>query len=113
MKNLTIFAILLFSVTAGVQNASQKEEWISLFNGKDLTGWEIKIADFPVNEYLNKPFLVEDSMIRVRYDNYDEFNDHFGHMYYYQPFSYYKLKFYYRFVGEQLKGIASAFIKFS
>jgi len=107
MKNLTIIAFLLFSVIAGAQNGSEKEEWISLFNGKDLTGWEIKIADFPVNENYNKTFVVEDSMIRVRYDNYDKFNNHFGHLYYHQPFSCYKLKFDYRFVGEQLKGGAS------
>ena len=107
MKNLTVIAFLLFFMNAGAQNVSQKEEWISLFNGTDLTGWKIKIADFQVNENYNKTFVVEDSMIRVRYDNYDEFNDHFGHLYYNQPFSYYKLKFNYRFVGNQLKGGAS------
>lgn len=107
MKNMTIVAILLFTITTYAQNASQKEEWISLFNGKDLTGWDTKIADFPVNENFNKTFVVEDSMIRVRYNNYDEFHDHFGHLYYHQPYSYYKLKFDYRFVGEQLKGGAS------
>jgi hypothetical protein len=107
MKNLIIVTFLLFAAVAGSQNNSEKEAWISLFNGTDLAGWEIKIADFPVNENYNKTFVVEDSMIRVRYDNYNEFNDHFGHMYYYQPFSFYKLKFDYRFVGEQLKGGAS------
>jgi hypothetical protein len=43
-------------------------------------------------------------MIRINYDNYREFNNLFGHMYYEKPFSYYKLKFDYRFVGDQLKG---------
>jgi hypothetical protein len=107
MKNLTIFAFLLISFSSGAQDSSDKEDWISLFNGKDLTGWQIKITDYPVNENYKNTFVVEDSMIRVRYDNYDEFNDHFGHLYYHKPFSYYKLKFNYRFVGQQLKGGAS------
>lgn len=107
MKNLTIVAFLLCAVIANAQKISEKEAWISLFNGKDLTGWDIKITDYPVNENYKNTFVVEDSMIRVRYDNYDEFNDHFGHLYYHKPFSYYKLKFDYRFVGQQLKGGAS------
>ncbi len=107
MKNLSVFIFLLISIYSSAQNSPEKEEWISLFNGKDLSGWEIKIAGFPVNENYNNTFAVEDSMIRIRYDRYDEFGDHFGHMYYKEPFSYYKLSFDYRFVGEQLKGGAS------
>jgi hypothetical protein len=81
-----------------------KEEWISLFNGYDLSGWDIKIAGFPVNQNYLETFRVEDSTIRIRYDRYEEFNDAFGHMYYQIPYSHYKLKFDYRFVGEQLQG---------
>lgn len=46
-------------------------------------------------------------MIRISYNNYDEFNNAFGHMYYKTPYSHYKLRFDYRFVGEQLKGGAT------
>jgi hypothetical protein len=80
------------------------EDWVSLFNGKDLTGWDIKIAGKDLNDNYNQTFRVEDNMIRINYDNYSEFNNLFGHMYYEKPFSYYKLRFDYRFVGEQLKG---------
>jgi len=106
MKYLTVLTLLFLALTGLSQtdNASDKEEWISLFNGTDLSGWEIKIAGFPVDKNFNNTFVVEDSMIRIRYDNYEAFNDHFGHMYYEEPFSYYKLSFDYRFVGEQLKG---------
>ena len=107
MKYIHILFFSLLSVLCVAQNKSEKENWIQLFNGVDLTGWEIKIADFPINQNYNETFVVEDSMIRIRYDNYDEFNEHFGHMYYKQAFSYYKLRFSYRFVGEQLKGGAS------
>ncbi|UZR92435.1 3-keto-disaccharide hydrolase [Chondrinema litorale] len=87
--------------------AAEAEDWITLFNGKDLSGWDIKLSGYDLNDNYNETFVVEDSMIRVKYDNYDEFNDAFGHMYYKDPFSYYKLVFDYRFVGDQLKGGAT------
>jgi hypothetical protein len=96
----------IFTFTLNAQNAD-KEEWISLFNGVDLEGWKIKITGNDVGVNLNETFVVEDSMLRIRYNKYDAFNNNFGHMYYETPFSYYKLSFDYRFVGEQLKGGAS------
>ena len=114
MKNqLIIFAILL--LTGACQPAAKspsnndhlQEDWIQLFNGKDLSGWDIKIAGYPINENYNKTFAVVDSMIRIQYDQYESFDDAFGHMYYQTPYSYYKLRFDYRFVGEQLKGGAT------
>lgn len=84
-----------------------QEEWISLFNGINLDGWDIKIAGYKLNHNYNETFVVADSMIRISYNNYDEFNDAFGHMYYKSPYSYYKMTFDYRFVGEQLKGGAT------
>ena len=118
-KNLILVFILAasFMLNAGAQgraerikrNSSsesyrQKEDWISLFNGKDLSGWDIKIAGYPVNTNLYQTFRIEDGMIRINYDGYSEFSNLFGHMYYEKPFSYYRLKFEYRFVGQQLTG---------
>lgn len=80
------------------------EEWISLFNEKDLTGWDIKFSGHELNDNYKNTFLVQDSMIRVSYDSYDSFNGKFGHMYYDTPFSYYKLSFDYRFTGNQIPG---------
>lgn len=80
------------------------EEWISLFNGKDLSNWTIKFTGENLNENYKETFIVEDSMIRIKYDNYENFNDKFAHMYYNTPFSYYKLKFDYRFTGKQTEG---------
>jgi hypothetical protein len=86
---------------------STEETWISLFNGRDLSGWDIKISGYPLKENYKNTFVAEDSMIRIRYDAYETFGDAFGHMYYEQPFSYYKLRFDYRFLGDQLRGGAS------
>ncbi|MCG6185810.1 3-keto-disaccharide hydrolase [Maribellus maritimus] len=109
MQKLFILLFLFVSTISKSQNTSivPKEDWINLFNGTDLTGWEIKIAGIPVDQNYKETFVVEDSMIRIRYDNYYEFEDYFGHMYYKEPFSHYKLSFDYRFVGEQLKGGAT------
>lgn len=87
-----------------ISSESNEEEWISLFNGKDLTGWDIKFADQDLNVNYKNTIRVEDSTIRVVYDEYEEFNNAFGHIYYKKPFSYYKISFDYRFTGEQTKG---------
>jgi hypothetical protein len=79
-------------------------KWVSLFNGKDINDWVVKIHHHKVNENFGNTFRVEDSIIKVRYDQYGDFNDQFGHLYYKTPFSYFKLVVEYRFVGKQQKG---------
>ena len=74
-----------------------------LFNGKDLTGWDIKIAGQPLDDNYKNTFRVEDGMLRISYDQYEKFDNKFGHLYYETPFSYYRLRFQYRFVGTQMK----------
>jgi hypothetical protein len=83
---------------------ARPEDWIQLFNGKDLTGWIPKIKGYPVGENFGRTFRVEGGVLRVSYDSYDEFRDRFGHLFYEKPFSRYILAVEYRFVGEQAKG---------
>ncbi|MEJ7738605.1 MAG: DUF1080 domain-containing protein [Chitinophagaceae bacterium] len=83
-------------------NETSKEEWVSIFNGRDLTGWDIKIKDHPLNENYKNTFRIEDSMIRVSYSDYKKFNNKFGHLFTQAPYSYYKLKLEYRFVGNNV-----------
>lgn len=78
--------------------------WINLFNGKDLKDWTVKIAKHEVGENYANTFRVEDGLMKVRYDGYEDFNFQYGHIHYNKPFSYYLLKIEYRFVGEQAKG---------
>ncbi len=104
----TTLCVFLFSCqTFEEKDERDKEEWLTLFNGVDLTGWDIKMSGFQLNENYLETFVVEDSMIRVSYDRYDTFGDAYGHMYYNTPFSYYKIRFDYRFVGDQTPGGAS------
>ncbi|MEM6633125.1 MAG: DUF1080 domain-containing protein [Bacteroidota bacterium] len=110
MKNTLLILVLVSLQTCNTPKPTSQiasEVWVDLFNGKDLSGWDIKIAGYPLDENFLETFVVEDSMIRIQYDRYDTFGDAFGHMYYKNPYSYYKLAFDYRFVGEQLKGGAS------
>lgn len=83
--------------------APEKEEWIPLFNGKDINDWIVKIHHHEVGDNFGNTFRVEDSLIKVRYDKYGAFNDQFGHLYYKTPFSHYKLVVEYRFADEWKK----------
>lgn len=86
---------------SSVKKDNKARQWVSLFNGKDLTNWDIKITGYPINENYKNTFFVEDSLLKVRYDEYDKFNGEFGHIFYNEKFSHYKLRIEYRFVGEQ------------
>jgi hypothetical protein len=78
-----------------------KGEWVSIFNGKDLTGWTPKIRFHKLGENHANTFRVEDGLLKVRYDGYKKFGETFGHLFYETPFSHYKMRVEYRFVGEQ------------
>jgi hypothetical protein len=79
-------------------------EWVSLFNGKDLTGWTPKIRFHEAGDNFANTFRVEDGLLQVRYDGYEKFDETFGHLFYETPFSHYKFRVEYRFVGEQCPG---------
>jgi hypothetical protein len=102
---LLVFSAVFF-LTADAVRAQEPEkgEWRSLFNGQDLTGWTPKIRGHKAGENFGDTFRVVDGVIQVRYDAYDRFDDRFGHLFYEQPFSHYRLKVVYRFVGEQCPG---------
>lgn len=80
------------------------EDWRLLFNGRDLSGWVVKLAHHEVGDNYAETFRVVDGAIRVAYDKYDTFGARFGHLFYEQPFSYYVLSLEYRFIGEQIAG---------
>jgi hypothetical protein len=85
---------------------ADKEDWIVLFNGKDLTGWTPKITKHEYGDNYARTFRVENGLLEVRYDKdkYKTFDGQFGHLFYKDPFSYYRLVVEYRFVGQQVPG---------
>ncbi len=92
---------LLISSFGCVSSKAQtpQNEWINLFNGKDLKDWIVKIHHHEVGENHGNTFRVEEGIIKVRYDQYDTFNNRYGHLYYKTPYSHYHLKLEYRFTG--------------
>ena len=102
-----IAAVLVSFVTNGTHAAEpdiKPGKWVSLFNGKDMTGWTPKIRYCDFGDNYQNTFRVEDGLLKVRYDGYDEFNQRFGHLFYKTPFSHYRMRVEYRFVDEQCKG---------
>ena len=87
---------------AGLAQAQEKDDWIPLFNGKDLTGWIPKIRGYAVGENFGNTFRVENGLLTVSYDQYEGgFRNRFGHLFYEQPFENYLLRAEYRFIGDQ------------
>jgi hypothetical protein len=86
------------------QSNSRRQNWVPLFNSKNLKGWDIKIAGQKINDNYKNTFRVENGMLRVVYDDYKTFDDKYGHLYYNKPYSYYILRFQYRFQGNQTPG---------
>lgn len=94
-------ALLLASLFA---HPARSEEWVQLFNGKDLSGWTPKIKGYPLGENYGNTFRVEDGLLKVSYDKYDKFAGKFGHLFYKDKLSHYRLRVEYRFVGDQCGG---------
>ncbi len=102
MKTASVLALVgaCISVTAYGDASTPQEQWHSLFNGKDLSGWTIKIAKHPLNENYADTFRVEGGILKVSYDRYGKFEEQFGHLFTNQPYSHYVLRLEYKFTGE-------------
>ena len=87
--------------TTNLEKEIQSEQWVSLFNGESLDGWIVKINGYPLGENIHNTFRVEDGVMKVSYDGYEKFGEAYGHIFYEKPFSSYRLRLEYRFVGEQ------------
>lgn len=101
---LALGLAMLVPLAANGQDQGEGEGWISLFNGKDLDGWTVKITGYEAGENFGNTFRVEDGILKVAYDQYPEFGGRFGHLFARHKYSHYKLRVEYRFVGEQAKG---------
>ena len=92
------------ALTALLGAAPQEEKWIPLFNGKDLEGWTPKITGFALGDNHLDTFRVENGVMKVSYDKYGKFDNKFGHLFYKEAFSHYRIRVEYRFTGEQCPG---------
>jgi len=106
LKNLVFLSLLfVFPGKPPVKKATTANpKWVQMFNGKDLTDWHPKIRYHDLDDNFKNTFRVENGLLEVRYDQYDNFNETYGHIFYKKPYSYYLIGVEYRFVGEQCKG---------
>ena len=103
-KSTHIILVSLLVLLLGCETKKEEGQWIQLFNGKDLEGWDLKIKGYPVNENYRNTFRVENGNLKVTYQEYDSFRNEFGHIYYEKPFSNYRLRIEYRFSEDRLPG---------
>ncbi len=101
---LCVVAVLGASLATAQVQAPESDAWISLFNGEDLDDWTIKFRGEEVGVNYKDTFRVEDGLLRVVYDEYEEFKGNFGHIFHKDSFSHYWLRVEYRFVGDQVPG---------
>lgn len=105
LARLACFALVVSAVAVSRGEAPAKEEgWIPLFNGKDLEGWTPKFAGQELGVNYRNTFRVEDGAIKVSYDDWKEFKGEYGHLFYKDKFSHYRLRVEYRFTGRQVPG---------
>lgn len=97
MKQILLLAFLGIAYAAMAQ--PKKEKWIQLFNGKNLKNWTVKIHHHETGDNFGNTFRAENGIIKVRYEQYDQFNERYGHLYYNRPYSHYILRLQYRFTG--------------
>jgi len=89
------------------QGASKTGDgWLQLYNGKNLDGWTPKIRYSAAGENFGNTFRVVDGLLTVVYDPapYPKFDERFGHLFYEESFSHYRLRAEYRFIGQQATG---------
>ncbi|MCF7848058.1 MAG: DUF1080 domain-containing protein [Kiritimatiellales bacterium] len=96
---LTLLAAVLLGGTALAE-----ENWISLFNGKNLDGWIPKVVGAKAGENPGNIFRVQDGLLTVSYDAFDKFEGRFGHLHTAKAYKNYRFRCEYRFIGEQSPG---------
>ena len=84
--------LLLFLLAILSLNANAQKGWINLFNGKDLKDWNVKISKHEYTDNYANTFRVEDGLMKVSYDGYNNFDQQYGHIFYKKPFSAYLLR---------------------
>lgn len=78
--------------------------WETIFDGETLSGWTPKILGQEAGEDSGQVFRVEDGELVVSYQSYDEFGNAFGHLFFSENLSDYRLRFDYQFRGQQTEG---------
>jgi hypothetical protein len=98
-----VLGIFCSQCTSVQADKDPQDEWQTLFNGKDINDWIVKIYHHEVGDNYANTFRVKDGLLQVNYDDYGDFNNRFGHLFYKEPFSSYHLLVEYRFRDQWLE----------
>jgi hypothetical protein len=110
MKKLALTLVIAVAMVTffGFTVVPDPATWTPLFNGKDLTGWTMKIVGHEAGKNFGNTFRVANGILSIRYDQYENnFNGRFGALYYNKKFKNYRLRAEYRFIGELTPGAPS------
>jgi len=97
-----LLALLIILLPSAAHSQNDSEQWVSLFNGENLSNWIPKFTGHELGINYRDTFRAEDGVFKVSYDNWPDFAGEFGHIFYNESFSHYRLLVEYRFVGDQV-----------
>ena len=94
MLNVIRLMVLPFAMMAcdSGERGQNHQSWVSLFNGKNLEGWNVKITGHELNDNYANTFRVENGILKISYDQYEQFEGKFGHIFYKDKYSHYILR---------------------
>lgn len=105
---LSIYLLVATCITVSCTRAETYDptepEWESLFDGTNFDDWNVKITGYELGDNHQSTFYVEDGLLKVKYDEYDSFRAKFGHIFYKNEYSWYRLSLKYKFTGAQGPG---------
>jgi hypothetical protein len=106
LSRIVVVGCLLGAVALPAADPGQTAPatWVPLFNGRNLDGWTPKFKGHPPGENFRDTFRVEAGVLKVVYDQYPKFEGQFGHLFWKEKLSHYRLRVEYRFVGQQTPG---------
>ena len=97
---IIFFVIIIYSNLEIDDDFKETNGWETIFNGEDLYGWEIKIRGEELGNNFKNTFKVNNGSLKVSYENYENFDDRFGHIFYTKSkFKNYHLSLEYKFSG--------------
>ncbi|RKR07012.1 uncharacterized protein DUF1080 [Maribacter vaceletii] len=101
-----LYLVLIIALTSSCKQ-KKDNKWIPIFNGNNLEGWSPKFTGQEYGDNYLNTFRVEDGKLIVSYDDYDNFDNKFGHLFYKEKLSKYRLRLEYRFLTGLVSGAPS------
>lgn len=100
-KGIILVALVNLSCSDSI-NISE-DNWVKLFNKENLDNWDIKIKGYPLNVNYGNTFRVKDNKLTINYEEYEGWENRYGHIFSKEKFSSYLLVVEYRFIGDQIE----------